>query len=132
MTQVERICPNCGTSNPAERTNCLRCGMDLVWLPATRPPTMPARADQARAAALVIGATALIARASLELLVRGILPRLMNGRVKPSSSSLKQRRAGDQPDYIVRGWRAWSVHWDDQHSAGSEQFEWRINRTRDR
>jgi hypothetical protein len=55
-----------------------------------------------------------------------------DGWVKPSRSAIEERRAEDQPDWIVHGWRAWSIHSGDTHSTGSEQFEWRIKRTRER
>ncbi len=132
MTQIERICPNCGTSNPSDQTYCVQCGLDLIHLPAPRRTTLPARIDQARAAALVLGASMLIARAGLQLIVRGLVPRLANGLTKPSGSPIEKKQGDDQPDWIVRGWRAWSIHSGDNHSTGSEQFEWRIKRTRDR
>lgn len=132
MAQIERICTNCGTSNPSDRTHCLQCGMDLIHLPAPQQTTMPTRIDQARAAALIVGASALILRAGLQLFARGILPRLVDGWVKPSPSAIEERRAEDQSDWIVKGWRAWSFHSGDTHSTGSERFEWRIKRTRER
>ncbi len=130
MGQVERICTNCGTSNPSERTHCVQCGIDLIHLPAPRHTAVPARVDQAQVAALVIGASALVLRAGLELFARGVLPRLLDGRVKPSRSAVADRPAGDPPDWIVHGWRAWSIHSGETDSTGSEQFEWRIKRTR--
>ncbi len=131
MAQIERICSNCGTSNPSDQTYCAQCGVDLIHLPAPRQTTMPARMNQAQAAALVVGASLLIARAGLQLIAQGLAPRLANGLIKRSRSSIEQTRQGDQPEWIVRGWRAWSIHSGDAHSTGSEQFEWRIKRTRD-
>lgn len=131
MAQVERICAICGASNASDRTHCIQCGTDLIHLPAPRRTAVPVRIDQAQAAALVIGASALILRAGLQLFARGILPRLVNGWVKPSRSAIEERRVEDPPDWIVHGWRAWSIHSGDKHSTGSEQFEWRIKRTRE-
>ncbi len=132
MAQIERICSNCGKSNPPDQTHCVQCGIDLIHLPAPRQATVPTRMDQARAAALVVGASMLIARAGLQLIARGILPRLAGGLVRPSGNPLDQKQGDGQPDWIVRGWRVWSIHSGDAHSSGSEQFEWRIKRTRDR
>lgn len=131
MAQVERICTNCGTSNPSDRTHCVQCGIDLIHLPSPRRTVAPVRIEQAQAAAFVIGASALLLRAGLHLFARGVLPRLVDGWSKPSKSAL-EKRTEDRPDWIVHGWRAWSIHSGDKHSTGSEQFEWRINRTREK
>ncbi len=132
MAQVERICPNCGKSNLSNQTHCVQCGIDLIHLSAPRQAGVAARADQARAAALLVGASMLIARAGLHLIARGILPRLAGGLVRSKNNPLGQRPGDDQPDWILHGWRAWSIHSGDAHSNGSEQFEWRIKRTKDR
>ncbi len=130
MAQIERICPGCGASNPSDRLHCVGCGIDLVGLPVLRQPLVPMRVDQATVAALAIGASLVILRTGLEMFARGVLPRLVSRWVGPASSSI-EKRSQARPDWIVHGWRAWSIHSGDTHSTGSERFEWRIKRTRD-
>jgi hypothetical protein len=129
MEKIERVCPNCGTANPYERANCQRCGVALANLPASRGTGVPARIEGASTAALVLAASAFIARTGFKLFAREILPRIAKGLApKPASKEIVDQSPGDQPDYVIRGWRAWSMHHGTDHSSGSEQFEWRINR----
>ncbi len=128
MSTVERICPNCGAINSANRTYCVRCNTNLITLSAREQTNLPARFDKVQAAGLALGVSALIARVGINLLTREILPRLAKRSVVKGASPAKgQPMAADQPDYIIRGWRAWSVHRGEEHSTGSEQFEWRIH-----
>ncbi len=131
MTIVERICPQCGASNASERVYCVRCGTNLIHLPAVRQPALPARLEEARTAALVIGASALILRAGLRLVARPLLARLL-GRLpeRGRSRALVERGAGED-DVVVQGWRTWSIQRGAERSSGSEQFEWRIRRARE-
>ncbi len=119
--------------------------MALTNLPVPGQSQVPARSQKAEVAALALSATALIARAGFRLLVRQVLPRMRGKQTKPSSMIIDQepRRADverqesrwpdkdESPDYIIRGWRAWSVRQNDDQSSGSESFEWRISRRRD-
>lgn len=129
MATVERICPNCGTSNPQERGHCVRCGTDLIQLPERRASRLPARVEGAGAAALVLGATALVARAGLELLARQLLTRVRRATLAKTPPTFSTLSSEARPDYVVRGWRAWSIHYGDKNTSGSEQFEWHIKRT---
>ncbi len=148
MATVERVCPQCGTSNPSDRSRCAHCGANLTHLPARRPNDLPERVGGARTAALVLSATALIARAGFRLFRSQVLPWLsheLSSRPptiidhKPSKRAAEeqQQRAVDrttpepEPDYTIRGWRAWSVRQGDEESSGSDTFEWRISRRRD-
>ncbi len=145
MAKVERICPNCGTSNASDRERCRKCGTGL-FTPARRQDNVPARSEGGRTAALVLSAGAIIARVGLRLLVRQVLPRIADRLTeKPSRMTIdhQPRRASvenapprqpvqeDEPDYVIRGWRAWSVRQNDDHSSGSETFEWRVSRRRE-
>lgn len=131
MASVERICPNCGTSNPQERVHCVRCSTNLIQLPERRASRLPARVEGAGAAALVLGATALVARAGLELLARQLFTRVRRATLAKTAPSATINRSSEAPpDYVVRGWRAWSIHYGDKNTSGSEQFEWHIKRTR--
>ncbi len=142
MSEVERICPNCGASNPYSQARCSRCGADLNRLPVQRSLNLPARAESAGAAALVLGVTALVAREGLKLLARGLWSRMAQGAVRPGAvtrdltvkpnSSVVEGQDTERPDFVVRGWRAWSWHSGTDHSSGSEQFEWRIQRNKER
>ncbi len=119
--------------------------MALTNLPVPGQSQVPARSQKAEVAALALSATALIARAGFRLLVRQVLPRMRGQHIKPSSMIIDQepRRANverqesrwpdkdESPDYIIRGWRAWSVRQNDEQSSGSESFEWRVSRRRD-
>ncbi len=137
MTTVERICPNCGTANPTEQVNCLHCGTNLIYLPASRETRLPARIEGAGTAALVLGATALVARAGLQLLARRLIAHFSQGtsagtkpiiiRSKPQTPS--DSAPQEQPDYIVRGRRSWTIHYGGQKTGGSEEFEYRVKRT---
>ncbi len=145
MATIERICPNCGTSNKSDRTRCTKCGTSLTNLPVPSSSQVPARNQKAELAGLALSATALIARAGFRLLVNQVLPRMRGENKKPSSmiidheprqSDIEQQKSrwpeqDDSPDYIIRGWRAWSVRQNDDQSSGSESFEWRISRRRD-
>jgi zinc-ribbon domain len=133
MAEIERICPNCGTNNPSGRTRCTRCGTNLTSLPARRESNLPARLESASAAALVLSASAFLARAGLKLLAREVLPRMAKGlATKPASKQIVKQAAAEEPDYVIRGWRTWSVRRGDERTSGSEQFEWRINRASER
>ncbi len=129
MSALERICPNCGMANSSERTFCARCNTNLMTLSSRGQANLPARLNNAQATALALGVTALVARVGFNLLTREILPRIFNGSVLKKASSAKvQPISDDQPDYIIRGWRGWSIHRGGEHSSGSEQFEWRIKK----
>jgi hypothetical protein len=133
MEQIERVCPKCGVSNPYERARCQNCGVILTNLPASRRSSVPARIEGAGAAALVLGASALIVRTGLKLLVGEILPRVVSSVArKPASRQIVDQPPEEQPQYVIRGWRAWSVRRGAEHSTGSEHFEWRINRRDER
>ncbi len=133
MSKIERICPNCGTSNPSDRARCARCGTNLTTLPARRPNNLPIHIDKVSAAALVLGASAFIARQGLRLFARQVLPRVVKGLTPKSAPKPTPKReieppVQEQPDYILRGWRTWSVRRGDEEAHGTEHFEWRINR----
>ncbi len=130
MSALERICPNCGATNAAERTNCVRCNTNLITLSARGRSNLPARLDNKQVAVFVLGASALIARVGVNLLARAILPRLLRGAaLKRTSPAGEQPVSVNRPDYVVRGWRAWSVQRGEERSSGSEQFEWRIKKS---
>ncbi len=141
MMQVERICPKCGTSNPTDRARCRKCGQPLTQLPARRGETLPERIERAGIGGLVLSATALIARAGLRLLVNEVLPRVAESLKQSATASRpdqprtvdgdKTRREpaiDDEPDYMIRGWRTWSIRHGSDQSSGSENFEWKIHR----
>jgi hypothetical protein len=133
MEKIERVCPNCGTGNPYERAQCQHCGTSLTTLPVSQQSGVPARIEAASAAALVLAASAFIARVGFKVLVRGILPRVAKGLAqKPASSQVIDQSTGEQPEYVMRGWRVWSVRRGTDQSSGSERFEWRINRRDER
>jgi hypothetical protein len=129
MEKIERICPKCGTANTYSRAQCQRCGVSLTNLPASQGASVPARIEGASAAALVIAASALIARTGFKLLARELLPRVAKGLArKPASTEIIDQPADEHNDYVIRGWRTWSIRRGSDRSSGSEQFEWRINR----
>ncbi|MGE5140388.1 MAG: zinc ribbon domain-containing protein [Rudaea sp.] len=145
MATIERICPQCGTGNASDRSRCSKCGAALANLPVPGGRSLPARREGPGTGALILSATALIARAGFRLFRKEILPRLARELAnKPSTAIIDQPRGADvekqrvekpasepEPDYTIRGWRAWSVRHNDQQSSGSETFEWRISRRRD-
>lgn len=96
-------------------------------MPAPRGSNLPARIEGVSAAALVLAASAFVARTGFRLLVRRILPRLAKELVNKSASSQAiSQDPVEQPDYVIRGWRAWSVHHGTEHASGAEHLEWRI------
>lgn len=132
MQEIERVCPNCGTTNPYDRAQCRHCGAALRNLPAKRQPDLPARFEGAGAAALVLAASTFIAKAGFKLLVRQVLPRIAkNLEPKPASKQTVDQSPEEHPGYVIRGWRAWHVRSGTNQSSGSEHFEWRINRRDD-
>ncbi len=129
MEKIERICPNCGMSNAADRARCTRCGTNLTTLPAARSSNLPSRIEGAGAAAVILGATLYIARTGLSLLAREVLPRMAKSLAyKPASKQIVEQPAEEQPDYVIRGWRSWSYRRGAERASGSESFEWRVNR----
>ncbi len=129
MEKIERICPNCGTSNPTTHTRCSNCGTQLINLPASRANSLPSRVEGAGAAALVLSATAFLARTGLRLLAREVLPRMAKGLTpKPASQQIVEQPTAEQPDYVIRGWRVWSYRRGDDQASGSEHFEWQVHR----
>ncbi len=145
MATIERVCPNCGTSNSSQRARCSKCGTTLTNLPARGQSQVPARGQKAEIAGLALSAGALIARAGFRLFVRQVLPRMRGRNQKPSAMTIDQEprrndverpqsgwpEKDDSPDYVIRGWRAWSVRRNEDESSGSESFEWRVSRRRD-
>ncbi len=133
MEKIERICPKCGTGNAYDRQRCGHCGSSLTNLPVSQQSSLPAQFGGASAAALVLAASAFIVRTGLTLLVREILPRVARELTpRPTSTQIVDQAPEEQPDHIIRGWRAWSVYRGGEHSSGSEQFEWRIKRRDER
>lgn len=130
MAQIERICPNCGTSNPADRARCVHCGLDLLYLPARREPRLPARLGNAGAAALLLGASALVAREGFKLLARSLLTRLAPVSRRQVSPTNATPVPDEPPDYIIRGWTAWNIRNGKEQSSGSQRFEWHIKERR--
>ncbi len=129
MEKIERICPNCGTSNSATRARCSKCGTQLINLPASRANNVPSRIEGAGAAALVLSATAFLARTGWRLLAREVLPRVAKELTpKPASQQIVEPQTEEQPDYVIRGWRVWSSRHGNDPESGSEHFEWRVNR----
>lgn len=129
MQEIERVCPNCGSTNPYVRSQCVRCGANLTNLPARSQLNSPARFEGAGTAALVLAASAFIARAGLRLFVRQVLPRFAKGlQPKPASLQTVDQAPEEQPGLVIRGWRAWHVRSGTDRSSGSEHFEWRITR----
>ncbi len=129
MEKIERICPNCGTSNPSTRPRCSQCGTQLINLPAARGNDLPSRVEGAGAAALVLSATAFLARAGFRLFVREVLPRVAKELMpKPASKQIVEQPTEEQPEYMIRGWRVWSYRRGDEQASGSEHVEWRVNR----
>lgn len=59
-------------------------------------------------------------------MAQGAVPRDIT--YKPKASVVERNKGDERPDFIVRGWRAWSWRAGTDHSSGSEQFEWRIKR----
>ncbi len=132
MKEIERICPNCGASNEYDRARCSRCGTQLSGLPAPRQSGLPSRVEATSTAALVLGASAFLARTGLRLFRREILPRVAKAlKPKPASQQVIDQGADDRSDYVVRGWRVWSARYNDQEASGSEHFEWKITKTRE-
>jgi hypothetical protein len=104
----------------------------------SRETRLPARIEDAGAAALVLGATALVARAGLQLLARRLFARFNQGmrdRTKPIVIGTKpgqdrpENAGQDQPEYVVRGRRSWIIRFGGQQTGGSEEFEYRVKRT---
>ena len=82
-------------------------------------------------AVLRVHRNALVARAGLELLARQLFTRVRRATLAKTAPSATINRSSEAPpDYVVRGWRAWSIHYGDKNTNGSEQFEWHIKRTR--
>ncbi len=144
MATIERVCPNCGTSNSSQRARCSKCGTPLTNLPVRGQSQVPARSQKVELAGLALSAGALIARAGFRLFVKQVLPRMRQRRrastmtvdQEPRRADVERQQSGwpekdDSPDYVIRGWRAWSVRRNDDESSGSESFEWRVSRRRD-
>jgi hypothetical protein len=137
MSQFERVCPKCGTSNAYERSRCSKCGTNLT--PLLAPPDQQAISPltDMSARGLAFAATMFIARVGFRLLWRGVkfgaaqaMTRANNTAVEKDGPVTKATRAGDNntPDFVIRGWRSWSVRDGEKKSSGSEKFEWQIHR----
>src|SRR5512142_1956281 len=104
MATLERICPNCGATNSADRTRCVGCDTNLIALPARRQTNLPMPLDNARAAGLVLGISAVVARAAIGLLTREVLPRLIRRPAQKRTALARERmEPDDQHDYVIRG-----------------------------
>ncbi len=139
MNQTERICPNCGASNSYDRARCARCGTNLTTLPARQAPRLPTRWTGPGTTALVAGALAFAGRTGLWLVRNHVLPRVAKSITRPPTAKAKAEPSNkpepvreEEPDYTIRGWRVWSYRRGDDQASGSEQFEWKIKRTRGR
>lgn len=87
MTELSRICPQCGKSFPLEARHCSHCGYDMdATLPAVQN-TLPALVGQA-AVPILAGAASLAISMGWKL-VQGML----NRPAKPANQPLQVRRA---------------------------------------
>ncbi|MGB8647701.1 MAG: zinc ribbon domain-containing protein [Anaerolineae bacterium] len=144
MARVERICPNCGTSNASVREQCRKCGTRLS-LHAPREDNLPGRSKGVRTVALVLSAGAIIARTGLRLFVKQVLPRIARMRSeKPSHMTIdysprqppvenaeSRQPESPEPDSKIHGWRAWRVRHGDKQASGSKTVEWSVSRRRE-
>lgn len=137
MSQFERICPKCGTSNTYERSRCSKCGTNLT--PLLAPPDQQAISplSDMSARGLAFAATMFIARVGFRLLWRGVKFGAAQAMTRANTNSADAGRSPSKstttkdnsaPDFVIRGWRSWSVRDGEKKSSGSEKFEWQIHR----
>ena len=123
-----------------DRAECLKCRANLR-LPAARRSNLPIPSRKRQAAALALSAAAVVARVGFTLLKDQVLPRLADSLAdwarglpterKASEVIEPEPKSAEEPDYTIRGWRAWSVRRGQQETSGSERFEWNVSRRRD-
>lgn len=136
MQNFERVCPHCGASNSYQNARCQNCGSNLNTLqPAANNPNRSL--VKSGGGALVIGATMFLARVGFQLALRGVragLERAAARATTPRESTPSRAAGTDNPtnapdrEYVLRGWRAWSVDRQGERASGSEKFEWTIKK----
>jgi hypothetical protein len=99
MSNVQRICVQCGMGNPVESRYCAHCGNDSqAALPAARA-NLPAVIGRA-ALPVLVGAASLVVRAGWKLLQSRLAQRALPARSAP------QRPVQQPPPQIIPSSRA--------------------------
>jgi hypothetical protein len=125
MSEITRICPQCGGSFPLEARHCSHCGYDIeAALPAVQN-TLPALVGKA-AAPVLVGAASLAVSLGWKLL-QGMLKRAE----KPTSQPIQVRSSAPiqpQPRMTIRITTSWTVGdssgaWRKGHSEQTIEIE---------
>jgi hypothetical protein len=135
MTNVKRLCPECGAANPMDSQRWYACGANLRSdLPVPLGETLPVSWKQV-GASLVVGAAALALRVGAQMLA-DYLERRAAGQQEPVRlptlvrRGLSQQDKAEEPTRHRRRVRAWGRRaWGSWQSDGAshvevEEFYW--------
>jgi hypothetical protein len=125
MTEISRICPQCGESFPLDARHCSHCGHDIdASLPAPQN-TLPALVGKA-AAPVLVGAASLAVSLGWKL-----LQNMLNRSAKPANQPIQVRTDApiqQQSRMTIRITTSWAVgdstgNWRKGHSEQTIEIE---------
>ena len=127
MSNVTRICVQCGHGNPMEARYCARCGYDTqADLPATQGNTLPALISRA-AVPVLVGAASLAISAGWKLL-QSLLAQPAAPQANQPIQVKKAEPPAVRPRRTIRIRTSWAVgdaggNWRQGHSEHEIEFE---------
>ncbi len=133
MPKVERVCPNCGTSNAYAQAQCRKCRAPLTGAPASSQPPAPVLSRKAMTK-LAWRATKFMTVLGATLAWRGARRGVEKFRAARSANVQNETIEGD---YIVsppepptgqlppaREWRVWSGDRDEDAAPADAALHW--------
>ena len=120
MARFERVCPECGTSNAYDKTQCAKCRAPLTGAPASNTPPTPILSRKG-AAKLAWRATKFLTVMGATLAWRGA-QRGMVACVPRQPAAARAARCGAAACLVLRQLQARRPHdawWRRRHTAGS-------------
>jgi hypothetical protein len=135
MPRFERVCPECGTSNAYDKTQCVQCRAPLTGAVDTRKAP-PAPLSRKAIAKLTWRAAKFVAGLGVQLARRGAQRGIDRVTARPRVAAKDETIEGD---YVVpppeppaaseyfpplREWRVWSGDADDESSDAPASLHW--------
>ncbi len=134
MARFERVCPECGTSNAYDKTQCAKCRAPLTGAPASNTPPTPILSRKG-AAKLAWRATKFLTVMGATLAWRGAQRGIE--KIREARSNNVQNETidgayivpGDAPEPEIqlpptREWRVWSGDPDDDSTEQKTSLHW--------
>lgn len=125
MTEISRICPQCGQNFPLEARHCSHCGYDMEASLLTTQSTLPALIGKA-AAPVLLGAASLVVSVGWKL-----LQNMLNRSAQSVERPIQVRTdapAQTRPRSTIRITTSWAIgdssgNWRKGHSEQTIEIE---------